>query len=151
MDEAQAKLLDGLEDLHKIGAAKDLCLQIDLIKEKLLLTLEEQKKEIFSNTPCLDVTFFKINGALEEHFFNLLKSNPNVSDKEFNRTNRTSHQWFEFTNLIQRHYGLSDAERNAIMDRNGYRSNYGYGGPFLPTYSQIEKYAQLVRNLMERY
>jgi hypothetical protein len=151
MDNAQEKLLEGLEDLRKIAANNDLLLQMDLIQEKLLLAFEEQKKEISKNSPYLDVTFFKINDALASLFYNLLKSNPNISAEELKETTYQNSQWTKLTELMQRHYGLSDAERSAIMNRNGYRSNYGYGGPFLPTYSQIEKYAQVVRDLMERY
>jgi predicted nuclease with TOPRIM domain len=151
MDQAQEKLRDGLEDLHKIAATRDLLSQIDKVQEKLLAALEEQKREIIQNSLELGAAFHKINNALEDKFSNLLKSNPNVSAEELTRIGYQHSRWMELTDAMQRYYGLSDAEKNAIMNRNGYRSNYGYGGPFLPTYAQVEQYAQLVRDLMERY
>ena len=52
---------------------------------------------------------------------------------------------------MQRHYGLSDADRSTIVSMNGYRSNCGYGGGFIRKYPDVDEYAQFVRNLMEKY
>jgi hypothetical protein len=162
MDLAQQKLLEGLDDLRKIAANDDLLLQVDRIqeklllaleeqKEKLLLTFEEQKREINQNSPRFDLAFYKINGALEDRFANLIKSHPNVSAEELTRIEYQHSRWVELTNSMQRHYGLSDADRSRIVSMNGYRSNCGYGSGFIRKYNDVEQYAQFVRNLMEKY
>jgi dsDNA-binding SOS-regulon protein len=173
MDQAQEKLLDGLEDLRKIGANSNFRLRIERIqeellltleeqknallltleeqKEKLLLTLKEQKREIAQNSPRFDLAFYKINGALEDRFANLIKSHPNVSAEELTRIEYQHSRWVELTNSMQRHYGLSDADRSRIVSMNGYRSNCGYGSGFIRKYHDVEQYAQFVRNLMEKY
>ena len=151
MDEAQAKLLDGLEDLRKIAANKELCLQLDRIQEKLLIALAEQKKEIFQHGPDYEAAFHKINGALADRLTNLIQSNPNVVAKELDLVKSPSQKWVGLMNSMQWHYGLSDTERSEIMRFNSYRSQYGYGGPFCISYVRVQEYAQFIRNLMEKY
>lgn len=151
VDQLQSKLLKGLEDLRKIGANPHLYSQVHQIEEQLLLAFKEQTSEIYADSPRFDLAFYKINGALEDRFEHLIKSHPNVSDEELTRIKYRHSRWVELTNSMQRHYGLSDADRSRIVDMNGYRSDRGYGGEFIRKYPDVDKYAQFVCKLMEKY
>ena len=151
VDRLQSNLLKGLEDLRKIGANPHLYSQVHQIEEQLLLAFKEQKREIYADSPPFDLAFFKVNGALEDRFEHLIKSHPNVSAEELSRIKSQHSRWVELTNSMQRHYGLSDADRCTIVSMNGYRSNSGYGSGFIRKYPDVNEYAQFVRNLMEKY
>jgi hypothetical protein len=152
MSQAQEKLLNGLEEICRISANNDSIVHANQLREKLLDTLKEKQQEIKkSNSSLLCSAFLNINGAIEERFRDLLKSNPNISSEELDRTNRPNSKWVELTNLMQKYYGLSDDEKFKIMIVNGFRASYGYDGYVVRQYAVVEGYAQFVRKLMNKY
>jgi hypothetical protein len=152
MDNAQEKLLTGLEKIWKIAANNDSLAHINQAQGKLLDVLKEKQDEIErENGSLLASVFNDINGALEDHFYKLLGSHPNVSSEELNGTKNAHDQWVQLGRLMQEHYGLSDAERYKAVSMNGFRAKYGYDGYVVRKYPAMEQYAQFVRNIMKKY
>jgi hypothetical protein len=90
-----------------------------------------------------------LHGALEDHFRYWLASNSSVPLSEREAFNYGKIQWIDFLNLMQQYGDLNKNQRNYILNMNKLRNEgAGHGGQYIGTRSQLEEYADFVRDII---
>jgi hypothetical protein len=87
-----------------------------------------------------------LHGALEDYFRSQLATEIAADEREQGRR-RTD--WQDLLNLWQKHRSLSRSDRELIYAKNGKRNAFAHGDPFEISRSEMEQYAQFVKNFMD--
>lgn len=117
-------------------------------REKLQLGLERLHKA--GNDPdFLGMALISLHGALEDYFRDWLSSHPSVPPsirEEVMDSKKT--QWKSLLDLMQQYGNLDSDRRNYIFRMNRLRQEVGHGGQYAGTRSELEKYADFVKDFI---
>ena len=118
------------------------------IHNKLQLGLERLLKA-GDNPDILGLALISLHSALEEYFRSCLASNSSVplSEREIISDPRRM-QWKGLLDLMQQYGGLNNDQRQYIFRMNRFHQHVVQGNSFIGTRSELEQYANFVRDFV---